>query len=106
MDARFGVSHNDSRLRSRKLESGGWRKSFPGQHYDTDDLMNHNGAREYRPELGRYLQTLRREESLHHNLARFLRGSFSATIRPGSATAKGLTPLALRRSHLLLALSG
>jgi RHS repeat-associated protein len=30
---------------------------FPGQHYDADTGLNHNGAREYRPDLGRYLQT-------------------------------------------------
>jgi len=82
MDARFGVSHNYSRLRSRKLESGRWRKSFSGQHYkpqsniwSSGDIGDDHGrelwgdARDEHGEVQRYCGDANKLERDEHRCA-------------------------------------
>ncbi|TXH67914.1 MAG: hypothetical protein E6Q88_10285 [Lysobacteraceae bacterium] len=44
--------------RSVTIDSiGGYNIGFPGQYYDTESNLWHNGFRDYEPTLGRYLQS-------------------------------------------------
>lgn len=43
--------------RSAVIDQIGYNLGFPGQYYDTESNLWHNGFRDYEPSIGRYLQS-------------------------------------------------